>query len=122
MADKLTEDPRKGHEISGKVCCATCCEVDLTEADERGRQYRQCKESEENSCSSLKKMEGSDEKNCGCVLFRLKITDLDQPRKKWERVPITTPPTPIDTNKELTPPLAGQDRTYYYACFCMMFG
>ncbi len=117
----MAEDKQKGHPVDGILCCASSCEVEIIDVPHPIGKIRSCKGDDE--CSKLQIKPDSptgDPKNCGCRLFRLKRSDIDDKSKSWEPAPEqTTPPTVIDPKDELKPIVAGEDREHFYACFCV---
>jgi len=120
MADK------HDHEIDNRylICCDTHCDLVTEHVDAnpqagiKAHDERRCKDTEENCAQLRRKVAGADYSDCTCVLFQLRKDAAKN--AKWEAVD--------GGHKEVLPqdeadplkPKAGEDKTFWYACFCVV--
>jgi hypothetical protein len=86
------------------------------------KRTRTCEDTDDDCGELQKRVAVGDYRVCGCRLFRLvkddptDDTDANKKQKaKWELVEDNE----IHKDKELDTPKPGEDKEYYYACFCV---
>lgn len=120
----------RDHELDRRydLCCLSYCDVEIedvkanAQAGIEAHKERKCKDSEEN-CQDLRKKTSKasfDYTQCRCVLFRLKKPGSQPPatKPKWEAIK-KDEEIKIDPKNELDTPKPDEDKSYYYACFCV---